>query len=351
MKVLIINPGATSTKVAVYNEEAEEFKANIEHPASELAPFPTVIEQRDFRKALILDTLSKADYSPSDFDGVCGRGGLLRHIPSGTYRVSDQALSDIECARFGEHASNLGALLAREIGDSAGIPSFFVDPVCTDEMSDIARVSGFSEMQRTSFFHALNHKAMARLAAKKLGKRYEDANLIVVHMGGGVSVAAHEKGRAVDVYNVRDEGAFSMDRGGSLPITQMIDYCFSGVTKAEVKRRLMMHSGMYSYLQTRDFREVEERMNAGDAKAALVSEAMVYQLCKDMGAMAAVLSYDVDAIVLTGGMANSKWLCDTVRKRMGKLCPIMVLAGENEMQSLAEGALRVLHGEQEAGIY
>ena len=351
MKVLIINPGATSTKISVFDEENEIFKANIEHPASELAPFATTIAQKDFRKALILDTLSKAGYSPSDFDGVCGRGGLLRHIPSGTYRVSDLAVEDIECARFGEHASNLGALLAREIGDTAGIPSFFVDPVCTDEMSEIARVSGFSKMERVSFFHALNHKAMARAAAKTLGRRYEELNLIVVHMGGGVSVAAHEKGRAVDVYNVRDEGAFSMDRGGSLPVTQMIDYCFSGISKAEAKRTLMLQSGLYSYLETRDFREVESRMNNGDAQAKLVAEAMVYQLCKDMGAMAAVLSYDVDAIVLTGGMANSKWLCDTVRKRMGRLCPIIVLAGENEMQSLAEGALRVLHGEQEAGIY
>ena len=286
MKVLIINPGATSTKIAVFDEAQEVFKSTIEHSAQELAPFGSVIEQKDFRKALILSTLEKAGYTLSDFDGVCGRGGLLRHIPSGTYRVSDQAVEDILCARFGEHASNLGALLARELGDAVGIPSFFVDPVCTDEMSDVARISGFSEMERTSFFHALNHKAMARAAAKKLGRRYEDVNLIVVHMGGGVSVAAHEKGRAVDVYNVRDEGAFSMDRGGSLPVTQMIDYCFSGVSKAEVKRRLMLQSGLFSYLGTRDFRDVEERMMAGDAKAKLISEAMVYQLCKDMGAMA-----------------------------------------------------------------
>ncbi len=351
MQVLIINPGATSTKIAVFNEDKEVYKTTIDHAAADIAPFSTVIEQKDYRKNIIIKTLEAAGYSMSDFDAVCGRGGLLRHIPSGTYRVNDLAVEDLKCARYGEHASNLGALLARELGDTVSIPSFFVDPVCTDEMSDIARVSGCKGMERVSFFHALNHKAMARAAAKQLGKEYEDVNLIVVHMGGGVSVAAHEKGRCVDVYNVRDEGSFSMDRGGSLPVTQLLDLCYSGITKAEIKKKLMMQSGLYSYLGTRDFREVEQRMNGGEAEAKLVAEAMVYQFCKDMGAMAAVLSYDVDAIVLTGGMAYSKWLCEQVEKRMGKCFRVMVLAGENEMQSLAEGALRVLHGQQEAGVY
>lgn len=351
MKILVINPGATSTKIAVYENENEAFKAGIDHAAAELAPFESIIAQRDYRKGLILDCLQNAGYAMEGFDAVCGRGGLLRHIPSGTYAVSDAAVADIECARFGEHASNLGALLARELGDAVGIPSFFVDPVCTDEMRDVARVSGCKGMERTSFFHALNHKAMARKAAAELGKAYEEANLIVVHMGGGVSVAAHEKGRCVDVYNVRDEGAFSMDRGGSLPVTKLIDYCFSGVSKAEAKKKLMLQSGLYSYLETRDFREVETRMQSGDKEAALVAEAMVYQLCKDMGAMAAVLCYEVDAIVLTGGMANSRWLCDTVKARMGKAFRVMELPGENEMQSLALGALRVLRGEEKAGVY
>ncbi len=351
MRVFIINPGATSTKIAIFDEENEIYKTTIDHSAAEIAPFPTVIAQKDFRKDIILKTLKEAGYSLQDFDAVCGRGGLMRHIPSGTYRVSDQVVEDLQNARFGEHASNLGALLARELGDSASIPSFFVDPVCTDEMTDIARVSGCKGMQRASFFHALNHKAMARKAAAELGKAYEELNLIVVHMGGGVSVAAHEKGRCVDVYNVRDEGAFSMDRGGSLPVTQLLDYCFSGITKAEAKKHLMLQSGLYSYLETRDFREVEARMNGGDKEAALIAEAMVYQLCKDMGAMAAVLCCEVDAIVLTGGMANSKWLCKQVEARMGKLFRILVLPGENEMQSLAQGALRVLHGRQEVGVY
>lgn len=351
MQVLIINPGATSTKIAIYNEETEVYKKTIDHAAADLAPFSSILEQKDYRKQIILQTLESAGYSLRDFAAVCGRGGLLRHIPSGTYRVSDAVIDDVRAARYGEHASNLGALLARELGDAVSIPAFFVDPVCTDEMSEVARVSGCKGMERTSFFHALNHKAMAREASKLLGKAYEDTNLIVAHMGGGVSVAAHEKGRCVDVNNVRDDGAFSMDRGGGLPVTAVLELCFSGMTKAEAKKKLMLQSGLFSYLQTRDFREVEARMNAGEAEAKLIAEAMVYQLCKDMGAMAAVLRYEVDAIVLTGGMANSKWLCAQIEKRMGKQFKIIVLAGENEMKSLAEGALRVLQGKQEAKNY
>lgn len=351
MKVLIINPGATSTKIAVFDEETEQYKHSIDHDAADLAPFPSVIDQKDYRKALIMQALSDAGYSMANFDAVCGRGGLLRHIPSGTYAVSAQAVEDIKTARYGEHASNLGALLAKELADTVGIPSYFVDPVCTDEFTDIARVSGFAGMERQSFLHALNHKAMAREAAKRIGKPYEALNLVVVHMGGGVSVALHEKGRVVDAYNVRDEGAFSMDRGGSLPIIQVIDLCFSGKDKKAVKKLLTSESGVYSYCKTRDFREVVKRMENGDETAALVSNAMVYQLAKDIGAMATVVCCEVDAIVLTGGMANSKWLCGEIEKRVKKLAPVMVLPGENEMQSLALGALRVLHGEQEAKTY
>ncbi|MDO5111942.1 MAG: butyrate kinase [Clostridia bacterium] len=351
MKVLIINPGATSTKIAVFDEDTELFKQSIDHDAADLAPFSSVIDQKEYRKALIMRALADAGYKMTDFAAVCGRGGLLRHIPSGTYTVTQQAVEDITTARYGEHASNLGALLAKELGDTVGIPSYFVDPVCTDEFTDIARVSGFAGMERQSFFHALNHKAMAREAAKRIGKAYEALNLIVVHMGGGVSVALHEKGRVVDAYNVRDEGAFSMDRGGSLPIMQVIDLCFSGKDKKAVKKLLASGSGVYSYCETRDFREVVQRMEEGDATAALVSNAMVYQLAKDIGAMATVACCEVDAIVLTGGMANSKWLCTEIEKRVGKLAPVMVLPGENEMQSLALGALRVLHGEQAAKTY
>lgn len=344
MRVLVINPGATSTKVSVFDEEAEAFKANIAHGAEELSVFPTVAEQAPFRRALIEAALKENGYAPSDFDAVCGRGGLFRHIPSGTYRVTEKVISDVKHAPYGQHASNLGALLAKELADEAGILAFFVDPVCVDELADVARVSGFVGMERQSFFHALNQKSTARRAAELLQKSYETVNLVVVHMGGGVSVAAHERGRVVDVYNVRDEGSFSMDRGGSLPATALIDYCFSGKTKAEVKATLEGKSGVYSYLGTRDFKEVIARADAGEEQAKLVFDAMVYQHAKDIGAMAAVLSMDVDAIVLTGGIAHSERVCEAIAGYVKKIAPILVLAGEEEMKSLAMGALRALRG-------
>lgn len=346
MRVLVINPGATSTKISIFEEEEEVFKKSIDHSASDLAPFEHVIDQFEYRKKLIEQALNDAGFKPQDFDAVCGRGGLLKHIPSGTYVVNDRVLKDIYNPPYGEHASNLGTILAKSIADEANVKAYFVDPVSVDEMTQIAHVSGFAGMQRESFFHALNQKSMARKAAQKLGKNYEDVNLIVVHMGGGVSVAAHEKGRVVDVYNVKDEGSFSMDRGGSLPVNAVINFCFSGKTKAEVKKILGTQAGVYSYLGTRDFREVEDSAFSGDEKAKLVFDSLVYQYCKDIGAMAAVLKFNVDAIVLTAGMAHSKRLCDAITDYVGKLAPMIILPGEEEMRSLAEGALRVLHGEK-----
>lgn len=351
MKILVINPGATSTKIAVYEDEKQIFKAGIPHDAKDLAPFEHVVDQFSYRKNLILSTLEEAGYRLTDFQAICGRGGLLKHIPSGTYAVNDAMIRDIENPPYGEHASNLGALLSRDLADSVGIPAFIVDPVCVDEMTDVARVSGFKGMERQSFFHALNHKGMARRAAAQLGRPYEDLNLIVVHMGGGVSVAAHEKGRVVDVYNVKDEGSFSMDRGGSLPINAVINLCFSGLSQKEVKQLLGSKSGVFSYLGTKDFMEVEKRgFEQGDPEAKLLFDALAYQHAKDIGAMAVVLKMDVDAIVLTGGMAHSKRLVEAITSYVEKIAPILVLPGEAEMDSLALGALRVLRGEP-ANVY
>ena len=345
MKVLVLNPGATSTKISIFEEENEVFKTNLVHHAADLAPYAHVIDQGPFRKQLILETVEKAGYQMTDFDAVCGRGGLLRHIPSGTYAVSDQAIADVLDPPYGEHASNLGVLLARELGDMAGIPSFFVDPVCVDEMTPVAHVTGFKGMERGSFFHALNQKSIARKAAKLLGKTYEEARLIVIHMGGGVSVAAHENGLAVDDFNVKDEGAFGMDRAGSLPVNAMINLCFSGLTKQEVKKLLGSEAGAYSYVGTKDFREVERRaFEENDPDCRMVFDAMAYQLAKDIGAMAAVLKFQVDAIVYTGGFTQA------ITDYVGNLAPVLRLPGEEEMRSLAEGALRVLHGEQ-AKVY
>ena len=351
MKVLVINPGASSTKIAVFDEDKQVFKKGIDHSAQELDQFDRVIDQADYRQKAILDAVAESGYQLSDFDAVCGRGGLYRAIPSGTYAVSDAVMRDVEQAPYGEHPSNLGAYLAKKLGDMVGIPAFFVDPVCVDEMTEVAHISGFREFRRQSLFHALNQKATARKAAEQMGKRYEDVKLIVCHLGGGVSVAAHDHGRVVDVFNVKDEGAMGLDRGGSLPVNALINYCYSGKSKEEVKRIFGRQSGMFSYVGTTDFREICAKVVEGDPKFVQAYEALVYQLAKDIGAMAAVLHFDVDAIVYTAGMAYEEFFCNDISKYVAKLAPIIRLPGEEEMRSLAEGALRVLHGEQEAGVY
>ena len=351
MKVLIINPGATSTKIAVFEEDRQLFKLGIDHSAEELDRFEKVIDQADYRKEAILTAVAEAGFQLTDFDAVCGRGGLYRPIPSGTYAVNDKVMADVEAAPYGEHPSNLGAYLAKKIGDMVGIPAFFVDPVCVDEMTDLAHYSGFAEFRRLCQFHALNQKSIGRKAAKELGKKYEEANLIVCHLGGGVSVAAHDHGRVVDVFNVKDEGAMGMDRGGALPVNQLINYCYSGKSKDEVKKILGRRAGMFSYLGTTDFRVICAKVVEGDPKYVEAYQALVYQLSKDIGAMAAVLKFQVDAIVYTGGMAYEQFFCDDITDYVGKLAPVIRLPGEEEMRSLAEGALRVLHGEQEAAVY
>lgn len=351
MKVLVINPGATSTKVAVFEEERELLKKSIVHTAQELEGFDRVIDQADFRQRAVLEAVAEGGFRLEDFDAVCGRGGLYRPIPSGTYAVSDRVMQDVEQAPYGEHPSNLGAYLARRIGDLVGIPAFFVDPVCVDEMTEVAHVSGFAEFRRLSQFHALNQKSVGRKAARRLGKSYEEARLIVCHLGGGVSVAAHDHGRVVDVFNVKDEGAMGMDRGGGLPVNQLIDYCYAGRSREEVKRTLGRRSGMLSYVGTTDFREICARVVDGDERFTAAYRALVYQLAKDIGAMAAVLHFEVDAIVYTGGMAYEQFFCDDITAYVGRLAPVLRFPGEEEMRALAEGALRVLHGEAQAETY
>lgn len=351
MKVLVINPGATSTKVAVFEEERELLKKSIVHTAQELEGFDRVIDQADFRQRAVLEAVAEGGFRLEDFDAVCGRGGLYRPIPSGTYAVSDRVMQDVEQAPYGEHPSNLGAYLARRIGDLVGIPAFFVDPVCVDEMTEVAHVSGFAEFRRLSQFHALNQKSVGRKAARRLGKSYEEARLIVCHLGGGVSVAAHDHGRVVDVFNVKDEGAMGMDRGGGLPVNQLIDYCYAGRSREEVKRTLGRRSGMLSYVGTTDFREICARVVSGDERFTAAYRALVYQLAKDIGAMAAVLHFGVDAIVYTGGMAYEQFFCDDITAYVGRLAPVLRFPGEEEMRALAEGALRVLHGEAQAETY
>ena len=335
----------------MFEEEQELLKKSIVHTAQELEGFDRVIDQAEFRQRAVLEAVAEGGFRLEDFDAVCGRGGLYRPIPSGTYAVSDRVMQDVEQAPYGEHPSNLGAYLARRIGDLVGIPAFFVDPVCVDEMTEVAHVSGFAEFRRLSQFHALNQKSVGRKAARQLGKSYEEARLIVCHLGGGVSVAAHDHGRVVDVFNVKDEGAMGMDRGGGLPVNQLIDYCYAGRSREEVKRTLGRRSGMLSYVGTTDFREICAGVVSGDERFTAAYRALVYQLAKDIGAMAAVLHFEVDAIVYTGGMAYEQFFCDDITAYVGRLAPVLRFPGEEEMRALAEGALRVLHGEAQAERY
>ncbi|MDD6096973.1 MAG: butyrate kinase [Firmicutes bacterium] len=345
MRILVINPGATSTKIAVYENNEEVFKKGIDHDAAEIAKYPHVVDQMPFRKEVIEKTVEEAGYSEADFDAFVGRGGLFQHIPSGTYKVDDDVIADIKNPPYGEHASNLGAYIAKEMGDSVGKPAFFVDPVCVDELEPLARYSGlnYPGFERQSFFHPLNQKAVARKTAEKLGKPYEELNLIVVHLGGGVSVGAHKHGRVVDVNNVKDDGAMGMDRGGALPANALVNLCFQeGMTKKDVKRIIGQEAGVYSYTGTKDFLTVETEAFAGDEKMMGAFKAIAYQLAKDIGAMAAVLHYDVDAISLTGGMAYSVKFCEEIGHYVSKIAPIYRFPGECEMEALALGAAKAV---------
>ena len=346
MKVLVINPGATSTKVAVFKEERELLKKSIVHTAQELEGFDRVIDQAALRQRAVLEAVAEGGFRLEDFDAVCGRGGLYRPIPSGTYAVSDRVMQDVEQAPYGEHPSNLGAYLARRIGDLAGIPAFFVDPVCVDEMTEVAHVSGFAEFRRLSQFHALNQKATARLHCERMGWVYEESNLIVAHMGGGISVAAHKQGRIVDVNNALDgDGPFAPDRAGSIPSSELIKVCFSGqYTKEELLKFISSKGGLVAYLGTNSVIQVMERIAEGDQRAKKVLDAMCYNIVKQIGAMAAALSGSVQAIVLTGGIAYNEPVVEYIRERCSFIAPIAVYPGENELEALVTNALVVLRG-------
>ena len=349
MEVLVINPGSTSTKIAIYQDENPIYTESISHTPTDLAPFPRVLDQLEYRLEMIRAALDKAGFPLSELEAVSARGGFTKPVVAGTYRIDEDVVDEMQHKARKEHAANLGSLLAWELTKDTDIPAFFVDPVSVDELPDVARVTGFAGMERVSFVHALNHRSMARKAAQMLGTTYDKCNFVVAHLGGGVTTAAHQKGRMVEINNVFDEGCFSMDRAGSLPVQQVIDFCFSGKTKAEVLRTLETNSGVVSYLGTRDFRDVERMaFEEGNEKAKLIFDAMVYQLSRDIASMAAVLKFDVDAIILTGGMAYSKRLPAAVEEYVKKIAPIMILPGENEMLSLAQGALRVLRGEEQA---
>src|SRR5512137_311256 len=306
MRLLIINPGSTSTKIAVYEDEREIPSANISHSAEELAPYAKIVDQKAFRKDIILKTLEAKGIEPSCLAAVIGRGGLLVPIPSGVYRVNDRMLDDLYQGVQGEHASNLGGLIADEIARPLGIPAFIVDPVVVDELDDWARLSGVPEIRRRSIFHALNHKYSARLAARKLGRSYESVNLIVCHLGGGISIGVHRQGRVVDVNNaLNGDGPIAPERAGTVPAGELLALAFSGkYAQGDLKKMLTGRGGMVAHLKTNDMRETLKRVAAGDQDARLVFTAMAVTVAKQIGACAAVLRGRVDGVVLSGGLAH-----------------------------------------------
>ena len=352
-KSLIINPGSTSTKIGVFEDENLLFEETLRHTTEEIAQYGSIFEQKDFRKNVILNILKEKNFDLKTLDFIVGRGGMLKPIPGGTYPVSNALLNDLIVGKQGQHASNLGGILAKEIDDSLNIPSYIVDPVVVDELTDVARVSGVPELPRRSVFHALNQKAVAKRYAKEVGKKYEDLNLIVVHMGGGVSVGAHHGGRIIDVNNALDgEGAFSPERAGGVPTGDLVKMCFSGkYSEKEVYKKLVGNGGFNAYLNTNDARIVEAKAKEGDPTAVLVQNAFHYQVAKDIGAMSTVLLGKVDQIILTGGIAYSKVTCAALKEKAGWIAPITVYPGEDELLALCQGGLRVLTGEETACEY
>ena len=353
VKSLIINPGSTSTKIGVFEDETLLFEETLRHSTEEIGQFATIVDQKDFRKKIITDLLAEKNFDMKSLNVVVGRGGMLKPIPGGTYAVTDELLHDLRIGRQGQHASNLGGILAREIGDELGVPSYIVDPVVVDELQTLARYSGVPELPRTSVFHALNQKAVAKRYAKEIGKNYEALRLIVVHMGGGVSVGAHVDGKVIDVFNALDgDGAFSPERAGAVPSGALVKMCFSGkYTEKEVYSKIVGKGGFNAYLGTNDMRNVTKMANEGDAHAAEVKAAFIYQVAKDIGSMACVLEGKVDQIIVTGGIAYGAEVIEALKKMAGWIAPFTVYPGEDELLALAQGALRVLNGEESVKEY
>lgn len=353
-KILAINPGSTSTKIAVYKNNKSVFLKNIKHSADELKGFAKIADQFEYRKEIILKELKEADISIDKISAVVGRGGLIKPIESGVYEVNERMKEDTINCVMGEHASNLGALIADDIAKS--IPNaraYIADPVVVDELEDVARIAGHPKFKRVSIFHALNQKAIARIYAKSIDKKYEELNLIVAHLGGGISVGAHKLGRVIDVNNALDgDGPFSPERSGTLPSHQLAKLCFSGeYTYEQVKKMITGQGGLVALAGTNDAYEVEMKAKAGDANAKLIQDAMAYNIAKWIGASAAVLKGKVDAILLTGGIAHNPDIVDYIKEMVGFIANVVVYPGEDEMQALAMNGLMVLRGEVEPKIY
>ena len=358
-RVLAINPGSTSTKVGAFDEERPLFRRTLRHSVEDLAVFSRIADQYAFRRDIVLALLQEEQVLLGSLSAVVGRGGILRPVPSGTFRINETMLEDVRHPVGREHASNLGALIAHETAVRAGVPAFVVDPVSVDELDPIARVSGLPEIERRSISHALNLKATARRTAQQLGKPYEDLNLIGVHLGGGISVSAHHRGRMVDVNQALDgTGPFSPERAGGLPVGDVVRMCYSAppyedvhLTYGEMLSKIAGQGGLVAHLGTNDYRKVERRIAAGDTHACLICKAMAYQIAKEIGLMATVLKGEVDAIYLTGGLAHSALLTGWIAERTDWIAPVLVYPGEEELLALVQGVLRVLNHQEMAQEY
>lgn len=352
-RILVINPGSTSTKIGVYEDETLLFDKTLRHSAEEIKQFDSIPAQKDWRRQLVMEALVEQGFDAKTLSAVSGRGGMLAPIRSGTYAVSDRLVEDCTVGVQGQHASNLGGILAREIGDELGIPSFIVDPVVVDELADVARFAGHPLFKRTSIFHALNQKAVGKRYAKEQGKRYEDMNLIICHMGGGCSIGAHVKGSVIDTQNALDgDGPFTPERSGTLPTGQLVSLCFSGkYTQAEVRKMLSGQGGLVAYTGSNDMRDLLKAADEGNQEVKAAVDAFHYQISKEIGSMAVAMKGQVDQIILTGGIAYGKETVAAISDMVSWIAPITVYPGEDELLALAQGALRVLSGEEEAQVY
>ncbi len=352
--ILAINPGSTSTKIAVFRGTKEVFLKTIKHSSGDLAEYKKITDQYGFRKNIILDELENASLEVNNIRVIVGRGGLVKPIPSGVYLVNERLMEDLKIGYLGQHASNLGGLIAQDIANAIkGAKAYIADPVVVDELEDIARISGHPEIERVSIFHALNQKAIARQHAKSVSTQYEDMNLVIAHLGGGISVGAHYKGRVIDVNQALDgDGPFSPERTGTLPAGALVTLCFSGkYSEDDIRCMINGQGGLVAYLGTNDAYEVEKLAHAGDKKAQLIQDAMAYQVAKEIGGMSTVLKGEVDAILLTGGIAYGKPFVEAVSERIRHIAPVFVYPGEDEMRALAMNGLRVYNGEVEALVY
>ncbi|MFB0959475.1 MAG: butyrate kinase [Clostridiaceae bacterium] len=350
--ILTINPGSTSTKVAVFQDEVVAHEISLSHSMEELKQYDDISDQKPMREAAIQDWLKSIGIAPQDLDIIVSRGGLVRPIPTGTYEVTDLMIEDLKAGYSGIHASNLGAQIARDLAKAGGIQAYIADPVASDEMEPVARLSGLPEITRRSNSHYLNMKSVTRRVCKEKGFDFQKDNFIICHLGGGISVAPQQAGRVIDTNNANESGPFSPERAGSLPVGDLVKLAFSGkYTEKELLKKIIGVGGLMGYLKTNDGRNVEAMIAAGDHTAELIFRAMGYQIAKEIGASAAVLAGDVRAVILTGGLAYSKRLIETIREYAGFIAPFIVEPGEDEMKSLAEAGLRILRKEETAKNY